>query len=120
MCIPFLNERHLLGKVRWIIFLILVITVDINLLHEELGDRKREQNSKNRAVCIYASTIANPSGHFALRVSPCSIVRPTYINLVRNFVILYYMELPYLGFSFVVQGCMFIVKANLFQLLSFH
>lgn len=52
MCIPFLNEGHLLGKVRWIIFLILVNTVDIKLLYEELGDRKREQNSKNLAVCI--------------------------------------------------------------------
>lgn len=39
-------------------------------------------------VCsIYASTIANPSENFALRVSPCSIVRPTYINLVRNSVL---------------------------------
>lgn len=26
--------------------------VDIKLFHEELGDRKREQNSKNRAVCM--------------------------------------------------------------------
>lgn len=52
MCIPFLNEGHLLGKVRWIIFLILVNTVDIKLLHEEVGDRKSVQNSKNRAVCI--------------------------------------------------------------------
>lgn len=52
MCIPFLNEGHLLGKVRWIIFLILVKTVDIKLLREELGDRKREQNCQNLAVCI--------------------------------------------------------------------
>lgn len=56
MCIPFLNEGHLLEKVRWIIFFILVNTVDIKLLHEELVDRKREQNSKfavvNRAVCM--------------------------------------------------------------------
>lgn len=39
-------------------------------------------------VCsIYASTIANPSGNFAFRIAPCSILRPTYINPVRNSVL---------------------------------